>query len=224
MNKLNEISYMLQIGKAIRMTTLIKEALDEGLSPKDILNNGILDGMAEIGKRFRRNEIFVPEVLVAARSTVIGIEALTPHLIEKNQLQKKQKKIVVGTVQYDLHDIAKNLLKTLLQGKGFEVIDLGYNVPPELFYEVADREDCFMICVAALLTTTMLGMKDIIKHIEKNGARDRFKIMVGGAPVTEDFAKSIGADYYSNDAVRAADFIEELYAELYPDDPANKAD
>lgn len=209
---------MLQAGKAIQMSNLIQDALNEGFSPKDILTDGILRGMEEIGRRFRKNEIFVPEVLVAARSTVIGIDVLTPYLIEQDALRKKKRKVLVGTVKGDLHDIAKNLLKTLLQGKGFDVIDLGFNVDTEKFHDVAAKEDCFIICISALLTTTMMTMKDIIDDFTKKGDRDRFRIIVGGAPVTAEFAEIIGADYYSDDVVSEANMIEQLYYELYPEE------
>lgn len=214
---LKEISYMLQIGKAIRMTELIEQALSEGYRAIHILEKGILDGMTEIGDKFRRDQVFVPEVLVAARTTIIGMDVLAPHLVEGEHPSKKRT-VVIGTIQGDLHDIGKNLLKILLVAKGFGVIDLGTNVDVKSFYAAAKQENSLCVCISALLTTTMMTMRDVIEDFVKKGDRDKFKIIVGGSPVTEEFAKTIGADAYFENAVLASDYIEELYYELYPDE------
>ena len=200
---MNEISLQLQAGKAKIVKNLVQQALDEGISAKTILEEGLLAGMAVVGEKFKNNEIFVPEVLVAARAMNMGTALLKDKLAESGVQAKG--KACIGTVKGDLHDIGKNLVKMMMESKGLEVIDLGVDVSPELFVQTAKEQNCQIICCSALLTTTMIVMSDVVKELEKNGMRDSVKVMIGGAPVTEAFCKQIGADAYTPDAASAAD-------------------
>ena len=202
MSILVEISENLQRGKAKVVKELVQTALDEGLNVKDILQS-LLDGMSVIGEKFKNDEVYVPEVLVAARAMNMGAQILKPFLAESGV--ESVGKVCIGTVQGDLHDIGKNLVKMMMEGKGLEVIDLGVDVPPQTFVQTAIDNDCKIICCSALLTTTMGVMEEVVKAAENAGIRDKVKIMVGGAPVSEDFAKKIGADAYTADAATAAD-------------------
>lgn len=200
---LQEISLKLQAGKAKDVKLLVQQAIDEGISAHDILEEGLLSGMNVVGEKFKNNEIFVPQVLVAARAMSVGAELLKPLLSAEGV--KANGKVCIGTVKGDLHDIGKNLVKMMLEGKGLEVVDLGVDVAPETFVNTAKNENCSIICCSALLTTTMNVMGDVVKAAETAGIRENVKIMVGGAPVTDAFAKQIGADAYTPDAASAAD-------------------
>ena len=200
---LSEISANLQRGKAKIVKEMVQAAIDEGCDVEKILNEGLLDGMNVIGEKFKNNEVYVPEVLVAARAMNMGMQVLKPHLMASGV--SATGRVCIGTVQGDLHDIGKNLVKMMMEGKGLEVIDLGTDVAPETFVQTAIEQDCQVICCSALLTTTMGVMEDVVKLAEEKGIRDRVKIMVGGAPVSEEFAKKIGADCYTSDAASAAD-------------------
>ena len=201
--ELSEISAQLQAGKAKIVKEMVQQALDEGYNPKDILSQGLLSGMDVIGEKFKNNEVFVPEVLVAARAMNMGVNVLKPYLAEEGT--ESVGKVCIGTVRGDLHDIGKNLVKMMLEGKGLEVIDLGTDVSAETFVTTAIEQNCDIICCSALLTTTMGVMADVVKEAENRGIRDKVKIMIGGAPVTEEFCKEIGADAYTSDAASAAD-------------------
>lgn len=198
-----EISEKLQRGRNKEVAALVKDALDGGCSAAQILNDGLLSGMNIIGEKFKNNEVYVPEVLIAARAMNAGIEILKPFLAEDGI--KAVGKVCIGTVQGDLHDIGKNLVKMMMEGKGLEVVDLGTNVAPEEFVDTAIAHNCNIICCSALLTTTMDVMADVVKCAEEKGIRDKIKIMVGGAPITEEFCEKIGADVYTSDAASAAD-------------------
>ena len=203
MSILNEISENLQKGKAKIVKELVQNALDEGIAPEAILNEGLLSGMNIVGEKFKANEVYVPEVLVAARAMNMGTQILKPHLIASGVTANGR--VYIGTVQGDLHDIGKNLVKMMMEGKGLEVIDLGTDVSPETFVQTAIEQNCQVICCSALLTTTMSIMEDVVKKATEAGIRDKVKIMVGGAPVNEDFCRQIGADAYTSDAASAAD-------------------
>ncbi len=203
-----EISESLQRGKAKIVKELVQRALDEGCPAAEILSEGMLSGMNIIGERFKTGEVYVPEVLVAARAMNQGMQILKPHLVEDGVAATG--KVCIGTVQGDLHDIGKNLVKMMMEGKGLEVIDLGTDVAPETFVETAVREGCQVICLSALLTTTMGVMADVVRAVEDAGIRDRVKIMIGGAPITEAYCREIGADCYTSDAASAADAAVEL--------------
>ena len=205
---INEISEKLQAGKAKIVKELVQRALDEGYTPADILDNGLLHGMGIIGEKFKNNEVYVPEVLVAARAMNTGAEILKPHLAASGVVATG--KVCIGTVSGDLHDIGKNLVRMMMEGKGLEVVDLGVDVPAEKFVQTAIEENCDVICCSALLTTTMGVMADVVKAAESTGIRDKVKIMVGGAPVTEAFCREIGADCYASDAASAADAAAEF--------------
>lgn len=206
---LNEISLNLQNGKAKAVKELVGKALDQGLAVKHILEEGLLSGMTVIGGKFKNSEIFVPEVLVAARAMNWGMEVLKPYLASSDV--KARGRVCVGTVQGDLHDIGKNLVRMMMEGQGLEVIDLGTDVLPEAFVKAAIEQDCKVIACSALLTTTMGVMRDVLKEAEKAGIQDKVKIMVGGAPVTEAFRREIGADAYAPDAASAAEIAAAFF-------------
>lgn len=198
-----EISDNLQKGKHKIVKELVEKALSDGISPQEILNNGLLHGMDIVGEKFKSNDVYIPEILIAARAMKTGVEVLKPHLQASGASSKG--KVVIGTVLGDMHDIGKNLVKMMLEGKGLEVIDLETDVSPERFIETAINENCDIICCSALLTTTMEVMEEVVKKAEEAGIRDKVKIMVGGAPVTQEFCDRIGADCYTSDAASAAD-------------------
>ena len=200
---LEDISLKLQAGKAKDVKTLVQQAIDEGIPAQQILDEGLVAGMNVIGEKFKNTEVFVPEVLVAARAMNMGSQLLKPLLVAEGV--KAGGKVCIGTVQGDLHDIGKNLVKMMFEGKGLEVIDLGTDVSPETFVETAKNEGCQIIASSALLTTTMGVMADVVKAAEAAGIRDQVKIMIGGAPVTEEYCQKIGADAYTPDAASAAD-------------------
>ncbi len=201
--ELKEISAQLQAGKAKIVKTLVQQAVEEGFAPQQILEEGLLDGMAVIGEKFKNNEVFVPEVLIAARAMNQGVAILKPLLAAEGV--KATGKVCIGTVQGDLHDIGKNLVKMMMEGRGLEVIDLGTDVSAETFVKTAIEQNCQIISCSALLTTTMSVMADVVKAAEEAGIRDKVKIMVGGAPVNQAFCDEIGADCYTVDAASAAD-------------------
>ena len=205
---LSEISANLQKGKAKIVKEMVQQAIDEGCDPAKILNEGLLDGMNVIGEKFKNNEVYGPEVLVAARAMNMGVAVLKPHLASAGV--QATGKVCIGTVQGDLHDIGKNLVKMMMEGKGLEVVDLGTDVSPEIFVQTAIEQNCQVICCSALLTTTMSVMEEVVKKAEEAGIRDKVKIMIGGAPVSEDYCKKIGADCYTVDAASAADAAVEF--------------
>lgn len=205
-----QISEKLQKGKAKDVKALVQQAIDEGLPVQDILEKGLMAGMNIVGEKFKNNEVFVPEVLVAARAMNMGANLLKPLLAAEGV--KANGRVCIGTVQGDLHDIGKNLVKMMLEGKGLEVIDLGTDVSAETFVKTAQEQECQIICCSALLTTTMSVMGDVVKAAEAAGIRDKVKIMVGGAPVSEDFCRQIGADAYTADAASAADLAAQFCA------------
>lgn len=203
-----EISENVQRGRYKTVRELVEKAISEGLPAAEILNEGLLSGMDAIGEKFKNNQVYLPEVLIAAKAMNEGIAVLKP-LLSENGIRATGK-VCIGTVEGDRHDIGKNLVKMMMEGKGLEVIDLGINVSPEKFVSTAIEQSCQIICCSALLTTTMEVMADVVKCAEKAGIRDKVKIMVGGAPVTEAFCRQIGADVYTADAASAADAAAEL--------------
>ena len=207
MSILIEISENLQKGKARVVKQLVEQALNDGIDAADILKNGLMPGMDIIAEKFKNNEVYVPEVLIAARAMSAGTEVLKPHLAESGA--KPIGKAVIGTVKGDLHDIGKNLVRMMFEGKGIEVIDLGVDVSPEKFLETFKAEDADVVALSALLTTTMDEMKSTVDAFVAAGIRDDAIIMVGGAPVTENSRKNAGADYYAADAATAADIAKQ---------------
>ncbi len=207
---LDKVSESLQRGDAEKVEELVKQALEENLLPKDILENGLIKGMDIIGAKFKKNEVYVPEVLIAARAMHAGMSILRPKLAETGV--KNIGKVAIGTVKGDLHDIGKNLVKMMLEGAGFEVIDLGIDVSVDKFVEAVKVHQPNIIGMSALLTTTMINMADVIKALEAAGLRDKVKIMIGGAPITQNYADQIGADGYSPDAASAVDNAKSFIA------------
>ena len=203
MSLLEDVSLALQAGRAPKVKELVQQAVDEGIPAKDVLEQGLLSGMSVVGEKFKNNEVFVPEVLIAARALNAGVAILKPYLTEAGVEAKGT--AVIGTVKGDLHDIGKNLVKMMLEGRGLNVIDLGVDVEPERFVQAAIDNEADIICCSALLTTTMGEMKHVVEAAAAKGIRDKVKIMIGGAPVTQSFCDSIGADCYTADAASAAD-------------------
>lgn len=200
MSLLNEVSLAVEKGRNKEIGQLVQQALNENMKAEDILNQGLLKGMDIVGEAFKTNKIFVPEVLIAARAMNVGVDILKPYLLKEEVSHKGT--VVLGTVKGDLHDIGKNLVKIMLEGKGLHVVDLGVNVQAERFIEEAKNNNAQIICCSALLTTTMPEMKKVVDLKNEQGLD--IKIMVGGAPVTQEFCEQIGADSYTDDASRAA--------------------
>ena len=204
MNELiSNISTALQTGKTKIVKELVEEALSEGVSAKTILEEGLLSGMDVIAVKFKNNEVYIPEVLIAARAMNAGTALLKPHLAESGA--EPVGTALIGTVRGDLHDIGKNLVRMMFEGKGIEVVDLGVDVPPDRFIEAFKSKNPDVVALSALLTTTMGEMKSTVDAFVNEGVRDNIIIMVGGAPITENFSKSIGADIYAPDAASAAE-------------------
>ena len=207
---LSELSQAVINGQKAKAEELTRKALEEGFSPVTIINEALVPGMAVVGEKFKNNEFYIPEVLVAARAMNAAMAIVKP-LIVGDQL-KPLGKVVIGTVRGDLHDIGKNLVMMMLEGAGFEIVDLGVDVAPEKFVEAAKANSADVVAMSALLTTTMPAMKDTIAALEENGLRDKVKVIIGGAPVTQSYADSIGADGYAPDAASAVDKVKELLA------------
>lgn len=202
MSILSEISEFLQKGRSPKVKELVTQALEEGVSPKEILEEGLLAGMDVVGRKFKANEVFVPEVLISARAMNAGITILKPHIVEEGVESKGT--VVLGTVKGDLHDIGKKLVQMMMEGKGLNVIDLGVDVSAEAFVAAAREHQADIIACSALLTTTMGEMKTVVEQV-RNAGLEHVKVMVGGAPVTQNFCESIGADCYTPDAASAAE-------------------
>ena len=204
----NKITDAIFNGDIANTPQLVKEAISEGINPEDILEYGLIKGMALVGVKFKANEIFVPEVLIAAKAMHAGMDILEPILVESG-IQPKAT-VAVGTVKGDLHDIGKNLVVMMLKGAGFKVIDLGIDVAPDVFLKRASDENISLICMSSLITTSMPSMKATIDLFKEKGLKEKIKIIVGGAPVTQEYADKIGADGYTEDASSAVDKVKEL--------------
>lgn len=208
MVELKELSEALFRGDVLKVKELTQIALREEVEPKEILEQGLIKGMKVVGIKFKNNEIFLPEVLLASRAMYGGMELLQPELIKSGV--KAVGKVIIGTAKGDLHDIGKNLVAMMLKGGGFEVIDLGIDISPEDFLKATQEHQPDIVGISALLTTTMIGMVDVITILKKAGLRNKIKVMVGGAPVTQEFADEIGADVYASNAASAVDKAREL--------------
>jgi len=195
-------------GQADAVKQLVNQALSENISAEDILNNGLVAGMDVVSVKFKSNEFFIPEVLVSARAMTAGLDIINPLLAAANV--KAKGKVVIGTVKGDLHDIGKNIVGMMLQGAGYEIVDLGADVPKEKFIEFTQKEDANMVGMSALLTTTMIYMQEIIDGLKEAGLRDKVKVIIGGAPVTQAYADQIDADGYAPDAASAIDLAKDL--------------
>jgi 5-methyltetrahydrofolate--homocysteine methyltransferase len=209
-DKSERIARKLYQGDIEAVGEMVQDALDAGMAPSDVLNNALLAGMDEVGRDFKSGVLFVPEVMFAARAMKAGMAVLQPLLAESDIASSG--KCVVGTVKGDLHDIGKNLVTMMLDGAGFEAIDLGIDLEPDTFVEAVREHQPDVVGMSALLTTTMTHMKSTIDALEEAGLRDSVKIMIGGAPVTADFAEQIGADAYAPDAATAVELARELTA------------
>jgi len=208
MEILDQISESLQRGEDQRTCELVRQAIERRVETARILDEGLIAGMNVVGERFRVHEIFLPEVLLAAKAMTAAMELLKPLLLETGAPGRG--KVVIGSVRGDLHDIGKNLVGIMLKGAGFEVIDLGSDVAPESFVDTADRHGAPVIGMSALLTTTMSVMKDVVGLLRQRGLAGRIKVIVGGAPVSEQFAVEIGADAYGFDAANAVERVRAL--------------
>jgi 5-methyltetrahydrofolate--homocysteine methyltransferase len=195
-------------GQADSVKELVNRALSEKISAEDILNNGLVAGMNVVSEKFKNNEFFIPEVLVSARAMTAGLNIINPLLAEANV--KAKGKVVIGTVKGDLHDIGKNIVGMMLQGAGYEIVDLGADVPLEKFIEFTQKEEADMVGMSALLTTTMIYMQEVIQGLKDAGLRDKVKVIIGGAPVTQAYADQIEADGYAPDAASAIDLAKDL--------------
>ena len=210
MERLREIARALEKGDDETVTVLTRAAIDEGLPPHEILNQGLVAGMNVVGEQFRLHEIFLPDVLLAARAMNAGLDLLKPLLI--GGAAPSHGRVVLGSVKGDMHDIGKNLVGIMLKGAGFEIVDLGNDVEPIEFVDVAVAKGARVIGLSALITTTMPVMKDVVDILAERGLRDRIKVIVGGAPVSRAFADEIGADDYGYDAANAVERIRALMA------------
>ena len=209
MSKIQEIAVAVETGKVKLIEDLVQEALDAGEDPNAILEDGMIASMGVVGAKFQANEVFVPEMLVAAKTMKKGVEVLRPHL-SSGSLGKRGK-FIIGTVAGDLHDIGKNLVALMIESAGFEVIDLGVDVPADRFVKALNENpDCKIIGASALLTTTMEALKTTVEAIHNAGYKGKVKVIIGGAPITQDFANEIGADAYTPDAGSAATKAIEL--------------
>lgn len=209
MNRFDEISALLQKGRPRELSALVQEELADGTSANDILTKALIPGMSAVGERFKKNEIFVPEVLITARAMNAALNILKPVLAQTGV--EPIGKAVICTVKGDLHDIGKNLVKMMIEGTGIQVIDLGIDCPPERVVEAVREYQPDIVCLSALLTTTMVNQKATIDALKAAGLRDKVKVMVGGAPVTQAFADEIGADSYTPDAATAAEVARSYF-------------
>lgn len=211
MDILKEISESLQQGNDEEVSSLTRQAMEEKIPPKEILDRSLIGGMNVIGKKYKSHEIFLPQVLLAAKAMYAGMDLLKPMFIKEEM--PTIGRVVIGSVQGDLHDIGKNLVGIMLKGAGFEVIDLGNNVPPEKFVETAKKENATVIGMSALLTTTMPVMKKTVDLLREEKLGGRIKTIIGGAPVSKEFAQRIGADAYGYDSTNAVESVKKLIKE-----------
>ncbi len=210
MEILTRIAERLEQGEDEETAALTREAVEGGIAPAEILQRGLIAGMDVIGKQFAAHEIFLPDVLMAARAMVAGMGVIEPLLAAGDVPQRG--KVVIGTVEGDLHDIGKNLVGVMLRGAGFEVVDLGHDVSPQTFVDAAEREGAALIGMSALLTTTMPAMERVVSLLNERGLAGRVRVLIGGAPVNEEFARGIGADGYAYDAANAVERARALIA------------
>lgn len=206
----NQLSLYVQKGNGAKVKELVSEGLAQKVAPTELLNEGLIAAMAIVGEKFKNNEMYVPEMLMAAKAMNAGMQVLEPVLTATGA--KPVGKAVIGTVKGDLHDIGKNLVRMMLKGAGIEMYDLGIDVSAQAFLDKAQAVGADMVCLSALLTTTMPYMDSVIKEFDKAGVRSQFVFMIGGAPVSEAYAKSINADYYAEDAVVAVDVAKKILA------------
>ncbi|OPZ17448.1 MAG: Methionine synthase [candidate division BRC1 bacterium ADurb.BinA364] len=212
MADLKQLHEAIVTGKAPLAVETVKAALDEGVDPQEIVNGYMIPAMDEVGDKFEKNEYFVPELLIAARAMKQALEIVKPKLVEKGA--KPMGRVAIATVKGDLHDIGKNLVAAMLEGAGFEIIDLGVDAGPDKFLAAVKEKNATHIAMSALLTTTMPQMKNVIDALSAEGLRDKVKVMIGGAPITQQYADEIGADGYSDNAAGAVTIARQLAAAL----------
>jgi 5-methyltetrahydrofolate--homocysteine methyltransferase len=212
MNELQNLSHLLEQGHSHEVLALTEQLMDAGISPQVILNDGLIAGMAVVGEKMRNGEMYLPEVLQSAAAMKASLAILKPHLAREGAVSRG--KVLIGTVKGDMHDIGKNLVGIMLQGAGFEVIDIGVNADPQKFVAAVTEHSPSVVGLSAMLTTTMLNMKSTIETLGAAGLRARTKIIVGGAPVSQKFAEEIGADGYARDAVLAVDTVKQMIISL----------
>jgi 5-methyltetrahydrofolate--homocysteine methyltransferase len=208
MQELRDLASFLEQGETQRVTSLTQQLLDAGISPQLILNDGLIAGMAVVGEKMRNGDMYLPEVLQSAGAMQASLKLLRPHLAREGV--QSRGKVLMGTVRGDMHDIGKNLVGIMLQGAGFEIVDLGLNVTPEKFLEAIQDHQPAVVALSAMLTTTMLNMKSTIDLVRAAGLSPKVKIIIGGAPVNQNYADQIGADGYARDAVLAVDKVKQL--------------
>jgi 5-methyltetrahydrofolate--homocysteine methyltransferase len=208
MKELQDLAQSVEQGQVQKVSGLTQQLLDSGVSPKIILNDGLIAGMTVVGEKMRSGEMYLPEVLQSASAMHGSLKILKPHLVREGT--QSRGKIMVGTVKGDMHDIGKNLVSIMLQGAGFDIVDLGLNVSPQKFVEAITAHQPAILGLSAMLTTTMLNMKTTIEAINAAGLRSTVKVIIGGAPVSQKFADEIGADGYARDAVLAVDKVKQL--------------
>ena len=208
MSVLDEITAQVFSGEHLAVGDLVQQALDQGLSPKEVLEQGVVAAMAQVGQRWEEGEFYLPEVLKASRAARAGLKVLSPQLSKDTDLTKG--KVALGTIQGDMHDIGKKLVGMVLEGAGFTVIDLGIDVDPQKFVDAVKEHKARIIAVSALLTTTMINISELIKRLKEAGIRDQVKVMVGGAPLNTEFAEKVGADAYGKDCFAAVALAEKF--------------
>ncbi len=208
MDIFQEIIGKIEKGDASAVKSLVEKAVADNITANDILNNGLVIGMNNIGEKFKNNEVYIPEVLIAARAMKAGLDIIKPLLVEEKTESKG--KIAIGTVKGDLHDIGKNIVCIMLEGAGFDVIDLGIDIPKEKFIEAIQNDGVDILGLSALLTTTISYMKEVIDAVDQAGLKDKVKVMIGGAPITQAYADEINADGYASDAATAVDVVKQL--------------
>jgi 5-methyltetrahydrofolate--homocysteine methyltransferase len=211
MTKYQDLADSIIKGDNLKSKEIAQKLVDEGVSAVGILNKGLMPGMDVVGKKFKANEMYIPEVLIAARAMHAAMDVIKPMLSESDT--NTIGKIIIGTVQGDLHDIGKNLVAMMLEGAGFTVIDLGVDIPPQKFVEELNKNSARLLALSALLTTTMVSMESVIKAVRASDCKS-IKVMVGGAPLTQEYAESIGADGYAPDASSAVDLVKSLLGEI----------
>jgi 5-methyltetrahydrofolate--homocysteine methyltransferase len=205
---LSEISDAVIKGDLLSIDKIVNDALNDNIPPLEIINDGLIAGMMIVGERFKKNEIFIPEVMMSARAMKTGLDIIKPMIAESEFAAKAI--VIIATVKGDVHDIGKNLVAMMFEGAGFEVIDLGIDTSPEKIVEAVQTHNAKIVALSALLTTTMPAMKDVIKNLDDNGLKDKVKVIIGGAAVNQSFADEIGADGYAPDAAEAVDKVNEL--------------
>jgi 5-methyltetrahydrofolate--homocysteine methyltransferase len=210
MSDLAELYNAILTGNAKKAEEVTKAAIAANTNPSELVQKYMIPAMDEVGRRFECNEYFVPELLIAARAMKTALQLITPHLMASGA--QPMGRVVIGTVQGDLHDIGKNLVASMLEGGGFQVVDLGVDVPAEKFVEAVKEKDGTILALSALLTTTMTMMKTVIDALEKAGVRSKVKVMIGGAPITQQYANEIGADGFSDNASAAVAVARKLVA------------